>query len=425
MRRDLFIIPHQPFDWEIPIFGFGWALALWILISAIWLICQVYRRGWNSEIIGFLPLFVMVAVAVRYLLPNLEIVDATGTTVGLPIRGYGLMLLLGVVSGLLLAAWRAQQSKIDPEHIYSLGFAMIVSGILGARLFYVVQFWDDFATVVQNGQRVPVGLVPLLKNLMNIAEGGLVVYGSAIGAFLAAWWYLRRHQLPKLLIADVIAPSLFLGLSLGRIGCLLNGCCYGDFCDLSWGLSFPPGSPAFQQQQQDGSLASARLGATFALDSQNHVQIQHVVSGSAAARAGTMAGDRVLRINGRPADSLSAARSLSVSGNREIEIETDKKVIRWALPAIQETSLPVHPTQVYSAINAALLCLFLIALSPFGLPEGAVFATGMTIYPISRFILEMVRAELPIMLGLTISQLTSLGLILFATGVWYRISHRG
>ena len=109
----------------------------------------------------------------------------------------------------------------------------------------------------------------------------------------------------------------------------------------------------------------------------------------------------------------------------EIEIETDKKVIRWALPAIQETSLPVHPTQVYSAINAALLCLFLIALSPFGLPEGAVFATGMTIYPISRFILEMVRAELPIMLGLTISQLTSLGLILFATGVWYRISHRG
>ena len=240
MRRDLFIIPHQPFDWEIPIFGFGLALALWMLISAIWLIYQVYRRGWNSEIIAFLPVFAVVAVAVRYLLPNLEIVDAAGTTVGLPIRGYGLMLLLGVVSGLVLAAWRAQQSKIDPEHIYSLGFAMIVSGILGARLFYVVQFWDDFATVVQNGQRVPVGFVPLLKNLMNIAEGGLVVYGSAIGAFLAAWWYLRRHQLPKLLIADVIAPSLFLGLSLGRIGCLLNGCCYGDLCDLSWGLSFPP-----------------------------------------------------------------------------------------------------------------------------------------------------------------------------------------
>ena len=212
MRRDLFIIPHQPFDWEIPIFGFGLALALWMLISVIWLIYQVYRRGWNSEIIAFLPVFAVVAVAVRYLLPNLEIVDATGTTVGLPIRGYGLMLLLGVVSGLVLAAWRAQQSKIDPEHIYSLGFAMIVSGILGARLFYVVQFWDDFATVVQNGQRVPVGFVPLLKNLMNIAEGGLVVYGSAIGAFLAAWWYLRHHQLPKLLI--LIHPVLVLLITM-------------------------------------------------------------------------------------------------------------------------------------------------------------------------------------------------------------------
>ena len=155
------------------------------------------------------------------------------------------------------------------------------------------------------------------------------------------------------------------------------------------------------------------------------MQIQQVIPDSAAERAGTMAGDRVLRINGRPVESLQAARVLSVAGDREIEIETDEKVIRWALPAIQDASLPVHPTQVYSAINAALLCLFLIALSPFGLPEGAVFATGMTVYPISRFLLEMVRAELPIMLGLTISQLTSLGLILFAALVWYRISHRG
>ena len=85
-----------------------------------------------------------------------------------------------------------------------------------------------------------------------IQHGGLVYYGSLIGAVLAFIIYVRWNKLSGWKIADILAPSIALGNAIGRIGCLLNGCCYGRVCHLPWAIRFPNQSAAWQQHFQAG-----------------------------------------------------------------------------------------------------------------------------------------------------------------------------
>ena len=66
--------------------------------------------------------------------------------------------------------------------------------------------------------------------------------------------FVYKHKLPGLAMSDLIAPGVLLGMAIGRIGCLLNGCCYGGACDLPWAVEFPYGTPPFRQQVVDGQL---------------------------------------------------------------------------------------------------------------------------------------------------------------------------
>src|SRR5690606_8381302 len=90
--------------------------------------------------------------------------------------------------------------------------------------------------------------------LLNVTQGGLVVYGSVIAAACALIVFCRRNRLPVFAISDLIAPSLLVGLALGRVGCFLNGCCYGGICDLPWAVSFPWLSPPHVRQAQTGQI---------------------------------------------------------------------------------------------------------------------------------------------------------------------------
>ncbi len=85
-------------------------------------------------------------------------------------------------------------------------------------------------------------------------RGGLVVYGMLVVGGLALIVFIYRHHLPGLALADLIAPSVVLGLGLGRVGCFLNGCCFGGPCDLPWGVQFPAGSPPHEQQIRLGQV---------------------------------------------------------------------------------------------------------------------------------------------------------------------------
>jgi phosphatidylglycerol:prolipoprotein diacylglycerol transferase len=148
-----------------------------------------------------------------------------------PIHSYGVMIALAFLAGLWTATLRARREKISGEVIADVTLWLMVGGIIGARIVYVATYWrEEFAD-------------QSISEIFMIQHGGLVYYGGLIGAMIAGMIYIRWKKLPLWKIADVLAPSCALGNVFGRIGCLLNGCCYGRACSLPWAISFPPGNP--------------------------------------------------------------------------------------------------------------------------------------------------------------------------------------
>lgn len=145
----------------------------------------------------------------------------------LPIRWYGVMMALGFAAGLWTATRRARRVNVSGDIISDVTLWLLFGSIAGARTVYVATYWrQEFA-----GQP--------LSEIFMIQHGGLVFYGGLIGAAIAGIGYLTWKKLPVWKIADILAPSIALGSVFGRIGCLLNGCCYGRACDLPWAISYP------------------------------------------------------------------------------------------------------------------------------------------------------------------------------------------
>lgn len=148
---------------------------------------------------------------------------------GLSVHWYGVLVALGFLAGLWTASRRAPRDGLPAERIADLGPWLIVGAILGARLLYVVSYWNPaFA-----GK-------PWYEPLM-IQKGGLVFYGGLVGAALATILFARLKRLPLWPLADTLAPSISLGQLFGRLGCLMNGCCFGRACDLPWAIRYPAG----------------------------------------------------------------------------------------------------------------------------------------------------------------------------------------
>src|SRR5438105_2522628 len=137
------------------------------------------------------------------------------------------MVALGFAAGLWTASRRALLQGVAAEKILDLGPWLIVGAIVGARALYVITFWNkEFA-----GKSI--------VEIIAVWHGGLVYYGGLIGASMAFILYARLKDLPLWKGADIMAPSIALGHVFGRIGCLLNGCCYGRPCSLPWAITFP------------------------------------------------------------------------------------------------------------------------------------------------------------------------------------------
>ncbi len=400
-----------PVEWAgVPIFGFGVLLALWLVGGGTWMVVSGKRTSWSAETMSYLPgllIGAIVIVAIPRVFPE-----------GLPIRGYGVMVLLGACIGLAMAAYRTRQAGLDPELIFSLAFGMFVCGILGARLFYVIEYWDTRFQF----DNWPDTLLAVLK----FTEGGLVVYGALIGAMIAFGWFVRRQKLPALAIADLIAPSLLAGLAIGRIGCLLNGCCYGGETDRPWAITFPQQSMVYQEQAANGRAAGLRLSRSAADDPRPMVLT--VDEKSPAANVGLKPGMKVVAINGAAVTTVEEVQALmwnAFQDRRSIKIDIAAgKSFRIPKIDAPPRSRPVHPTQIYSAVNAALLSWLLWSFYPFRRRNGEVTALMITIYPISRFLLEMIRVdESPVFgTGLSISQNISILLFCAALALWAYLS---
>ncbi|HEY4234181.1 MAG TPA: prolipoprotein diacylglyceryl transferase family protein [Lacipirellulaceae bacterium] len=403
MCSELFRIPYS---WAgVPIFGFGVLLAVWAIAGLSSLGLSIRRHGWNAETWGLVPLLALTGAAILWL-PKLF-------PDGLPIRGYGLMVLLGVVSGIALATYRARQVGLNHEIIWSLAFWLFIGGILGARLFYVIEYWDQrFRSD---------SLATTIFRVLDFPEGGLVIYGALLGGAVATIAFVRKHHLPLLALADLITPSMLVGLALGRIGCLLNGCCYGGPSTLPWAVTFPPTSPPYLDQVANGEMYGFRLD----VDHPQRPTIEYVEPASAASTAGLAAGDVITRINSDSVFSLVEAQQVlmqefSTHEPLKLQFAKDDKRVELAAADPPARSRPVHPAQVYSAIDAALLAWFLWAYYPFRRRDGEVIALLLTIHPISRFMLEIIRTDEPAVwgTGLSISQNISILIFVVAVGVW-------
>jgi phosphatidylglycerol:prolipoprotein diacylglycerol transferase len=148
----------------------------------------------------------------------------------LPVHGYGLMVAFGFLVAIYVAARRARKRGVPSQAIFDLGLYVLVSALVGARILHFLQHRSSYSSFV---------------DVFKIYEGGLAYYGGFILAFVVAVLYLRSRKLSIARVADVIAPSLMLGLGIGRIGCFLAGCCFGKPTSLPWGITFPERSLAW------------------------------------------------------------------------------------------------------------------------------------------------------------------------------------
>lgn len=146
---------------------------------------------------------------------------------------FGLLVGLGFLLGLWAASRNALRSGLDPQLPYDLSPWLILGGLIGARTLYVFSYWDrDFV-----GQP--------WTDVFAIWQGGLVYYGGLIGGTIAGVFRVVKLKLPLWRVADVLAPGVALGQVFGRMGCLMNGCCYGRPTHLPWGITYPHGHVTF------------------------------------------------------------------------------------------------------------------------------------------------------------------------------------
>ena len=147
--------------------------------------------------------------------------------------------------------------------------------------------------------------------------------------------------------------------------------------------------------------------------------------GGAAQQAGLQIGDRLVRVRLPELDGVATARTIMQFSGRSLALDmADGRTLTWSIDRLPERSLPVHPTQIYSSINAALLFFFLWVYYPFRRHDGEVFVLLLTLYPITRILLEIIRTDEPGLWGspLTISQWVSVGLLIAAGVLWIAIS---
>lgn len=168
------------------------------------------------------------------------------------IHSYGLMLMIGFFLGILWGVREAKHRSIAPEYVVDYALWALLSSIVGARLVFVLL---DAGTYLHH---------PL--TILEVWQGGLSFHGGFAAALLALWAYCRRHGLRLGTMADLVAPCVPLGYASARIGCFLNGCCYGVPTSLPWGMRFPdPHGPPGALTPPSHPVQLYAVGASLAI----------------------------------------------------------------------------------------------------------------------------------------------------------------
>lgn len=340
----------------------------------------------------------------------------------IPVYGYGAMLFAAFVGCTWLGIRLGRRVGIAPEVFKDLVMWLFVFGLVGARITFI---WQNF-------DRLSVG------QWFAVWDGGLVFYGSAfggiVGFLISDWLMQKRFPYDRWKLLDCVAPCLALGLALGRLGCLMNGCCYGNVAsDRCQPVHFPlPAAPRYDMTDR-GQQTSA--GFTVQRDSPRVVEA--VDPGSPAFDAGLKPGDEILRVNGESVVRKEGERfepihaalsSLWPRGKSDLVLTVHRPGQSGSLElTFAPRSIGLFPTQIYETISMVLLLFFLVSLFPYRPFDGSLMVIFMAGYAVHRFLNEMLRTDTPpVAFGMTLSQNISIILMIGAVvlGVAAWIHHR-
>jgi phosphatidylglycerol:prolipoprotein diacylglycerol transferase len=263
---------------------------------------------------------------------------------GAPIFAYGVMLVIAFFASMELAKVLARRSGLNPELFANAALIALVAGVIGARLSHVLENIADYT-------RSDLSFGQNLWNAINLRSGGLTYYGGFILAFAAVVAYGFHKRVPIRRGMDIIAPCLMIGLGFGRIGCYLNGCCYGAQTNVGWAVQFPYHSDAYMEQAQDGLIRIP----------------PDLIGPNGQARS---------------VEEIEADLTLGPEQREHLLAE-----------ASSQHALAVHPAELYSTLTAWLIAALLIAYFTLPHAPGRVFAMMLMLESASRLLLEMVRAE--------------------------------
>jgi phosphatidylglycerol:prolipoprotein diacylglycerol transferase len=357
----------------------------------------------------------------------------------LAVPAFGVMLMAGLLLGVIWAANRAQKSGANPDIVLNCAFIALVGGVLGCRIMYVIHYWERDFAIYDDPIRTAWAV-------LNITRGGLEYYGGfilAIGViigYLVIWKHSLRWYL------DIMAPSAALGLAIGRIGCLLNGCCWGGVCDAPYAIRFPYGSnPSVMQwraaeagselreeliyfnsvglAQPIGREALEAGDADLEAAAQAHRISRQVRAATAdferatdparkkeiRTRLDTLGADlRKARAAAKPPGHVGCAGGSAAADQAYDDVLTQMEkygVTPAQLRQWSHASLPVHASQLYSTVTALLLALTLNAWYYRRTRDGQVICLLLIMEPVTRYLLEIIRADNPLdTFSFTISQ---------------------
>jgi phosphatidylglycerol:prolipoprotein diacylglycerol transferase len=337
-----------------------------------------------------------------------ELFTIPGTHVTIP--GYGAMVMIGFLGAVWWMSRRAAKVKQDPDLVLNIAFIALIFMAIGARTFYVVHYWD---TQFKHNP----------GQILNLRSGGFEFYGGFIGAFIPCVLYAMYKRLSLRLWTDILIPSLLFAMGVGRIGCFMAGCCYGATCpaSLPWAVRFPFGSEAqFANWEQRLMAIPADLiyvgpeGGPFLLAPkavQELADVRKKADDAIQAARGKGNQAEAARIERALARLDAINLHMQAYGLTPAELESLRDDPNLLSP-------PLHPAQLYSAAGPLLLAWLTNAWFYRRKRHGTVFAMGLMLYAVERFLEESLRTDNPVdTFGLTVSQAISVGIFVLM-GLW-------
>ncbi len=365
------------------------------------------------------------------------------------VKSYGLMMMVGFLSGIWLACRRGMKSQANPDIVLNVGFIALIFGVIGARLMFVFHYWDTNFAIHDN---------PILA-AFDIRAGGLEFWGGPILVIPTCVIYLRFiAKVSARWYLDIMMPSLAWGLAVTRIGCYLNGCCWGAVCvdqhDPArhkaagpWAVRFPYGSPALAQQYKFGQITLPRELIFNTGSGESYPIPRDLVDAYAGSKGEAYRAARKLsrevavklreqRATGADGAAIEGLKADAVGAKAIVQKYAatlglvDAQCRKYGMtPNDLETlasyyrSKPVHPAQLYAMINAFIICWVLGTMYYYRKRHGILLGWFLILYSISRVFLELIRQDNPLDVGgLTISQSISIGTFLIGV-FWLWLVH--